>query len=303
MEEQESVVSQDAVQEESGNPENEEGQTLEKEEPKIPEKEKAHVIVVTSGKGGVGKTTSTSNIAVALAKLGKKVVAVDADIGLRNLDVIMGLENRVVYNFVDVLEGNCRLNQALVRDKRVDQLYLLPAAQTRTKDAVNQEQMIKLCDMLRDEFDYILLDCPAGIEGGFKNAAVGADEALIVVTPEVPSVRDADRIIGMLESMGKSPIRLIVNRIRPEMVRGGDMLDVPDIIEILAIGLIGIVPEDDNVIKAANRGEPMAFSSKSPAAQAYMNIAERILGNDVPLLDLDTKPRGLLGNIKKILGI
>ncbi|MCL1940510.1 MAG: septum site-determining protein MinD [Synergistaceae bacterium] len=269
----------------------------------MPEKEKAHVIVVTSGKGGVGKTTSTSNIAVALAKLGKKVVAVDADIGLRNLDVVMGLENRVVYNFVDVLEGNCRLNQALVRDKRVDQLYLLPAAQTRTKDAVNQEQMIKLCDMLRDEFDYILLDCPAGIEGGFKNAAVGADEALIVVTPEVPSVRDADRIIGMLESMGKSPIRLIVNRIRPDMVRGGDMLDVPDIIEILAIGLIGIVPEDDNVIKAANRGEPMAFSNKAPAAQAYMNIAGRILGNDVPFLNLDTKPRGLLGNIKKILGM
>jgi len=274
-----------------------------KEESQNLEKEKARIIVVTSGKGGVGKTTSTSNIAVALAKLGKKVVAVDADIGLRNLDVIMGLENRVVYNFVDVLEGNCRLNQALVRDKRVDTLYLLPAAQTRTKDAVNQEQMIKLCGMLRDEFDLVLLDCPAGIEGGFKNAAVGADEALIVVTPEVPSVRDADRIIGMLESMGKSPIRLIVNRLRPDMVRGGDMLDVPDIIEILAISLIGIVPEDDNVIRAANRGEPMTFASKSPAAQAYINIARRILGEDVPLIQFDTKPRGLLGNIRKILGI
>jgi septum site-determining protein MinD len=273
------------------------------EEPQKIEKEEAHVIVVTSGKGGVGKTTSTSNIAVALAKLGKKVVAVDADIGLRNLDVIMGLENRVVYNFVDVLEGNCRMNQALVRDKRVDSLYLLPAAQTRTKDAVNQEQMIKLCDMLREEFDYILLDCPAGIEGGFKNAAVGADEAIIVVTPEVPSVRDADRIIGMLESMGKSPIRLIVNRLRPDMIRGGDMLDVPDIIEILAIPLIGIVPEDDNVIKAANRGEPMAFASKSPAARAYMNIAGRLLGNDVPFIQFDTKPRSIIENIRKILGI
>jgi len=268
-----------------------------------PGKEKSHVIVVTSGKGGVGKTTSTSNIAVALAKLGKKVVAVDADIGLRNLDVIMGLENRVVYNFVDVLEGNCRLNQALVKDKRVDSLYLLPAAQTRTKDAVNQEQMVKLCNMLKEEFEFILLDCPAGIEGGFKNAAIGADEALIVVTPEVPSVRDADRIIGMLESMGKSPIRLIINRLRPDMVRGGDMLDVPDIIDILAINLIGIVPEDDNVIKAANRGEPMAFANKSPAARAYLDIAERMLGNDVPFPRLDNKPKGLLENIKKILGI
>jgi septum site-determining protein MinD len=267
------------------------------------EREKSHVIVITSGKGGVGKTTSTSNIAVALAKLGKKVVAVDADIGLRNLDVIMGLENRVVYTFVDVVEKNCRLNQALVRDKRVDSLYLLPAAQTRTKDAVNQEQMIQLCSMLREEFDYVLLDCPAGIEGGFKNAAVGADEALIIVTPEVPSVRDADRIIGMLESMGKSPIRLIINRLRPDMVRGGDMLDVPDIIEILAIKLIGIVPEDDNVIKAANRGEPMAFASKSPAARAYINIAERILGKDVPFVHLNTKPRGLFESIKRILGI
>ena len=288
MEEQESVVSQDAELQQGT---------------QDPEMKKARVIVVTSGKGGVGKTTSTSNIAVALAKSGKRVVAADADIGLRNLDVIMGLENRVVYNFVDVLEGNCRLNQALVRDKRVDSLYLLPAAQTRTKDAVNQEQMLELCNMLRKEFDYILLDCPAGIEGGFKNAAIGADEALIVVTPEVPSVRDADRIIGMLESMGKSPIRLIVNRFRPEMVRGGDMLDVADIIDILAINLIGIVPEDDNVIKAANRGEPMTFASKSPAAKAYMDIAGRILGNDIPLPVFDTEPRGLLGNIRKILGI
>ncbi|MCL2146412.1 MAG: septum site-determining protein MinD [Synergistaceae bacterium] len=261
------------------------------------------MIVVTSGKGGVGKTTSTSNIAVALAKLGKKVVAVDADIGLRNLDVIMGLENRVVYTFVDVLENSCRLSQALVRDKRVDSLYLLPAAQTRTKDAVNQKQMVQLCDMLKKEFDYVLLDCPAGIEGGFKNAAAGADEALIVVTPEVPSVRDADRIIGMLESMGKSPIRLIINRLRPDMVRGGDMLDVPDIIEILAINLIGIVPEDDNVIKAANRGEPMAFTNKSPAARAYISIAERLLGKDVPFIHLSTKPRGIFESIKKILGI
>lgn len=256
-----------------------------------------HVIVVTSGKGGVGKTTSTSNIAVALSKKGKKVVAIDADIGLRNLDVIMGLENRIVYNFIDVLEGNCKLNQALVRDKRVDSLYLLPAAQTRTKDAVSQEQMLELCKMLRPEFDYILIDCPAGIESGFRNAAAGADEGIVVVTPEVPSVRDADRIIGMLESMGKSPIRLIVNRLRPDMVRDGDMLDIQDILEVLSIDLIGIVPEDDNVIKAANRGEPMAFTNTSPAAQAYMNIAGRILGENVPFLQLEAKPKGFFARL------
>ena len=247
----------------------------------------ARVIVITSGKGGVGKTTSTANIATALAKSGKKVVAVDADVGLRNLDVIMGLENRVVFNFIDVIEKNCRLNQALVRDKRVANLFLLPAAQTRTKDAVNPEQMMELCDQLRPDFDFIILDCPAGIEGGFKNAAAGADEALVVTTPEVPAVRDADRIIGMLESMGKSPIRLIINRLRPNMVQDGDMLAQEDILDVLSINLIGVVPEDESVIKSANRGEPMTLSPNSPAAQAYLNIAQRLMGNDVPLMDLD----------------
>lgn len=256
------------------------------------------VIVITSGKGGVGKTTSTANIAAALAKFGKKVVAVDADVGLRNLDVIMGLENRVVYNFIDVIEKTARLEAALVRDKRVPGLYLLPAAQTRTKDAVNQEQMIELCEQLKNfevqdeqtggisHFDFILLDCPAGIESGFKNAAVGADEALVVTTPEIPAVRDADRIIGMLESMGKSPIRLIINRLRPNMVQVGDMLAKEDILDVLAIKLIGIVPEDETVIKSTNNGEPMTLSIESPAAQAYLNIADRLIGNDVPLMDL-----------------
>lgn len=260
----------------------------------------ARVIVTTSGKGGVGKTTSTANIAAALAKFGKKVVAVDADVGLRNLDVIMGLENRVVYNFIDVIEKTCKLSQALVKDKRVPGLYLLPAAQTRTKDAVNPEQMVALCEELKPDFDFIFLDCPAGIEGGFKNAAAGADEALVVTTPEIPAVRDADRIIGMLESMGKSPIRLIINRLRPNMVQDGDMLAKDDILDVLSIDLIGVVPEDENVIRSTNNGEPMTMTLDSPAAQAYLNIAERLLGRDVPLMDLESyASRGLISRIKK----
>ncbi|NLL37791.1 MAG: septum site-determining protein MinD [Fretibacterium sp.] len=261
-------------------------------------------IVVTSGKGGVGKTTSTANIAVALARAGKKVVAIDADIGLRNLDVVMGLENRVVYTFIDVIEENCKLNQALVRDKRVDNLFLLPAAQTRTKDAVGPEQMVALCDQLRPDFDFILLDCPAGIEGGFKNASAGADEALVVTTPEVPSVRDADRIIGMLESMGKSPIRLIINRFRANMVQDGDMLDQEDILDILSVKLIGIVPEDDSVIKSSNRGEPLTFGYNSPAAQAYSNIAARLQGQEVPLMKWDTGSSwNLLDGLRRLFRI
>jgi septum site-determining protein MinD len=262
------------------------------------------VIVITSGKGGVGKTTSTANLAVALAKNGKKVVAVDADIGLRNLDVVMGLENRVVYNFIDVIEQKCRLNQAMVRDKRVGNLFLLPAAQTRTKEAVSPDQMVELCEQLRPDFDFILLDCPAGIERGFRNASAGADEALVVTTPEVPSVRDADRIIGMLESMGKSPIRLIINRLRPIMVEEGDMLAKDDILDVLSIKLIGIVPEDDSVIRSANRGEPLTFSPESPAAQAFVNIAGRMQGMEVPWLQLDTgRSKGLVSNLKKMLGL
>jgi septum site-determining protein MinD len=263
----------------------------------------ARVIVITSGKGGVGKTTSTANIAVALARKGKKVVAVDTDIGLRNLDVVMGLESRIVYNFIDVIEGNCRLSQALVRDKRVESLYLLPTAQTRTKDAVSPAQMEELCKQLRPDYDFILLDCPAGIEGGFKNAAAGADEALVVTTPEIPAVRDADRIIGMLESMGKSPIRLIINRFRAIMVKNNDMLSQKDILDVLAVKLLGLVPEDDSVIKSANRGEPLTFGADSPAAQEFANIAARMLGESVPWLNLDVyEPRGLIAGLKKILG-
>lgn len=264
----------------------------------------SRVIVITSGKGGVGKTTSTANLSVALAKAGFRVVAIDADIGLRNLDLIMGLENRVVYNFIDVLENNCRLQQALVRDKRIDNLFLLPAAQTRTKDAVSPDQMASLCNELRKDFDFVLLDCPAGIEGGFRNAVTGADEALVVTTPEVSAVRDADRIIGMLESMGKSPIHLIVNRVRPNMVKEGDMLGVDDVLDVLAVKLIGVVPDDDSVIKSANNGEPLTFNAASPASKAFANIANRLTGVDVPFMELEeNKQSGFFEGLKRIFRI
>ncbi len=259
------------------------------------------VIVVTSGKGGVGKTTTTANVSMALAQQGYRVVAVDADIGLRNLDVILGLENRIVYNLVDVVEGSCDLRRALVKDKRVEGLHLLPAAQTRTKDAVKPEQMKALCDKLKKEFDFVLLDSPAGIEGGFQNAAIGAREALVVTTPDVSAVRDADRIVGMLESLGKMPIRLIVNRIRPQMVERGDMLSVDDVLEILAVDLAGIVPEDESVVTSSNRGEPLTMGERSPAAQAFANIAGRLVGENIPLIDVTALgKKSLFDGLKKI---
>lgn len=261
------------------------------------------IIVVTSGKGGVGKTTVTANLSARLAMEGHKVVAMDADIGLRNLDVVMGLENRIVFNMVDVLEGACKLPQALVRDKRVENLYLLPAAQTRTKDAVTSDQMKSLCDSLRGDFDFVLVDSPAGIESGFRNAAAGADEALVVATPEVSSVRDADRIIGLLESFGKRSINLIVNRVRPEMVRKGKMLGVNDVMEILAVDMIGIIPEDESVVVSTNRGEPLALTNPSPASRAFEKIAGRIMGKDIPLQGLDElEEKGLLANFIKLFG-
>jgi len=261
------------------------------------------VIVVTSGKGGVGKTTTTANIATALAILGKKVVAIDGDVGLRNLDVVMGLENRIVYTLVDALDGTCRLNQTLIRDKRVDNLYMIPTAQSKTKDAVSSDQMVKVCEELRNDFDYILIDSPAGIESGFRNAAAGADEALVVTTPDVSAVRDADRIIGLLESMKKSPIRLIVNRIRPHMVKHGDMLGVSDVLDILAITLIGMVPDDESVFTSTSKGEPLTLSSKTMAAVAFRNIAARLTGEDIPFMNLDTPSGGgLFSFFKKAFG-
>lgn len=247
----------------------------------------SEVIVITSGKGGVGKTTTTANVGTGLAKLDKKVVLIDTDIGLRNLDVVMGLENRIVYNLVDVVEGSCRIKQALIKDKRYPNLYLLPSAQTRDKTAVTPEQMKKLTDELREEFDYILLDCPAGIEQGFKNAVAGADRALVVTTPEVSAIRDADRIIGLLEANELKRTDLIVNRIRMDMVKRGDMMSIDDVVDILAVNLIGAVPDDEQIVISTNQGEPLV-GSDAMAGRAYMNICKRIMGEEVPLLDLET---------------
>lgn len=260
------------------------------------------VIVVTSGKGGVGKTTTTANLGTGFALMGKKVVLVDTDIGLRNLDVVMGLENRIVYDLVDVTDGNCRLKQALIRDKRFENLFLLPAAQTRDKNSVKPEQMKQLCQELVQEFDYVLIDCPAGIEQGFKNAVAGADRAIIVTTPEVSAVRDADRIIGLLESEGKSNPKLVVNRIRPHMVKKGDMMNIDDIIEILAIDLLGIIPEDEYIVVSTNRGEPAIVNPASMASTAYKNIVRRLMGENVPLMTIEHQD-GFLGRLKKILGL
>ncbi len=248
----------------------------------------SEVIVVTSGKGGVGKTTTSANVGTGLAKLNKKVVLIDTDIGLRNLDVVMGLENRIVYNLVDVVEGNCRIKQALIKDKRYPNLYLLPSAQTRDKSAVTPEQMKKLTDDLKEEYDYIILDCPAGIEQGFKNAIAGADRALIVTTPEVSAIRDADRIIGLLEANEMRRTDLIVNRVRMDMVKRGDMMSIDDVVEILAVNIIGAVPDDENIVIATNQGEPLA-GTDTLAGQAFMNICSRILGEDVPMLELSGK--------------
>ena len=258
----------------------------------------SEVIVITSGKGGVGKTTSTANIGTGLAKLGKSVVMIDTDIGLRNLDVVMGLENRIVYNLVDVVEGNCRMKQALIKDKRYSNLCLLPSAQTRDKTAVNPEQMKKLIEELRPEFDYILLDCPAGIEQGFKNAIAAADRALIVTTPEVSAIRDADRIIGLLEANDIHRINLIVNRLRMDMVKRGDMMSIEDVIDILAIDLLGAVPDGEHIVVATNQGEPLAGDS-SLAGTAYMNICKRILGEEVPLMNLESNS-GFFARIAKL---
>jgi len=245
----------------------------------------SEVIVITSGKGGVGKTTTTANLGTGLAQLDKKVVMIDTDIGLRNLDVVMGLENRIVYNLVDVVEGNCRVKQALIKDKKYPNLFLLPSAQTRDKTSVNPEQMKKLVEELKEEFDYILLDCPAGIEQGFKNAIAGADRALIVTTPEVSAIRDADRIIGLLEANEIRKIHLIVNRIDMDMVKRGDMMSVEDVVEILAIDPIGVVPYAQSIVVATNLGNPIVGATED-AGQAYVNISKRNKKEKIPFLEL-----------------
>ncbi|MGM8364710.1 septum site-determining protein MinD [Virgibacillus sp. W0181] len=259
-------------------------------------------IVITSGKGGVGKTTTTANIGTALALMGKKVCLIDTDIGLRNLDVIMGLENRIIYDIVDVIEERCKLKQALISDKRFDFLSLLPAAQTSDKSAVTTEGMEKIVAELKQDYDYIIIDCPAGIEQGFQNAVTGADQAIVVTTPEKSSVRDADRIIGLLEQYNMERPRLIINRIRNQMMKDGSMLAVDDIVQILSIDLIGIVVDDDQVIAASNQGEPIAFQPNTKASIAYRNIARRILGETVPLQSLEDEA-GLFKKVKKFFGM
>jgi septum site-determining protein MinD len=249
----------------------------------------AKVITIASGKGGVGKTTSVANIGVALAARGQKVTCIDGDIGLRNLDVVLGLENRIVYDLVDVIEGRCRLRQAMIRDKQLPELYLIPAAQTRDKTAVSPSDMVRLCDELRPEVDWILIDSPAGIERGFKNAIAAADRVLVMTNPEISAVRDADRVIGLLEAEGKGPAALIINRLNPAMVRRGDMLSVDDVLDLLAIELIGIVPEDEYVIVASNKGLPLALDGRNKAGKAFQNIAQRLMGEKVPFLDLETQ--------------
>jgi septum site-determining protein MinD len=260
----------------------------------------ATVITITSGKGGVGKTTTTANLGVGLAMLGRRVVTIDADIGLRNLDVVMGLENRIVYDLVDAVEGYCRLRQALIRDKRLSELYLLPAAQTRDKTAVSPEQMVELCDQLRPDYDFILVDSPAGIEQGYRNAVAPADQVIIVTTPEVSAVRDADRIVGLVEADQKGPASLIINRLNPDMVRQGQMLSTEDVVEILAIDLIGIVPEDKEIIIATNRGSPVALDGKAPSGQAFRNIAGRLLGQDIPFVPLESST-GVLSRLTRFI--
>ena len=260
----------------------------------------AKVVTLTSGKGGVGKTTATANIACALAAQGKKVVCMDGDIGLRNLDVVMGLENRIVYDLVDIVEGRCRLRQAMIHDKRFDNLFLIPAAQTRDKSALAPSDMIHVCDDLREEFDWILIDSPAGIERGFRNAIAPADLVLIVTNPEVSAVRDADRVIGLTEAEEKGPAKLILNRVNMNLIKKGEMLDAKDVLELLAIPLIGVIPEDENVVISTNRGQPIALDEKSKAGHAFRNIASRLTGNEVPFMDLGAKD-GLFDRISRMI--
>lgn len=260
-------------------------------------------IVITSGKGGVGKTTTSANVGTALALAGKKVCLVDADIGLRNLDVMMGLENRIVFDMVDVVEERCRVEQALIKDKRFeDRLFLLPASQTKEKSAVTSEQFSAIVAELKNDFDYILVDCPAGIEQGFRNAVAGVDQAIVVTTPENTAVRDADRVIGLLEKEAIDTPKLIINRLRPEMVKDGNMLEVDEIVQVLAIDLLGVIPDDEHVIQGSNRGVPTVMDADSRAGIAYRNVGRRILGDAVPLMPMDEKS-GFFTRMKKWLGM
>lgn len=261
----------------------------------------AQVFTVTSGKGGVGKTTAVANLATALAMDGKRVVCIDGDIGLRNLDVVMGLENRIVYDIVDVIEGRCKLKQAMIRDKHYPEMYLIPAAQTRDKNAVSPSDMVRICKDLKPDADFIIIDSPAGIERGFRNAIAAADRVLVVTNPEVSAVRDADRVVGILEAEEKGNPALIINRLNPALVKNNDMLSAEDVLDLLGIRLIGIVPEDETVIIGSNRGTPIVTDGKSRAGTAFRNIAKRLQGDDVPFMDLAPQS-GLWNAIQRLAG-
>lgn len=261
----------------------------------------SQVITVTSGKGGVGKTTAVANLATALALDGKRVVCIDGDIGLRNLDVIMGLENRIVYDIVDVIEGRCKLKQAMIRDKHLPELYLIPAAQTRDKNAVSPSDMVRLCKDLRPDADFVIIDSPAGIERGFRNAIAAADRVIVVTNPEVSAVRDADRVVGILEAEEKGNPALILNRLNPTLVKNNDMLSAEDVLDLLGIQLIGVVPEDETVIIGSNRGAPVVNDAKSRAGMAFRNIAKRLQGQDIPFMDLDHQ-NGFWNTIQRLTG-
>ncbi len=259
----------------------------------------SEVIVITSGKGGVGKTTTTANLGVGLAKRGKKVVLVDTDTGLRNLDLLLGLERRIVYTLVDVIQKRATYNQALVRHKKYENLFLLPTSQVADKTAIEPKQMAELIQEMRKDFDYILIDCPAGIEQGFQTAVVAADWAIVVTMPEISAVRDADKIIGKLQADNKK-IKLVVNRIRPQMVKDGMMLDMTSIDDILSIECIGQVPDDEKVVDSANRGEPVIEWENSMAGQAYRNVVSRICGEAVPFMEFPTE--GFFARLKHVFG-
>ena len=261
-------------------------------------------IVMTSGKGGVGKTTATANVGAALALRSNRVAVVDTDIGLRNLDVVMGLENRIVYDLVDVVEGRCRIEQALIKDKHAGELYLIAAAQTRDKDCITGEQLTGVCRRLEDNLDYVIVDCPAGIEQGFKNAISAAQEALVVTTPEVSAIRDADRVIGLLHASNVRDAKLIINRIKPEMVRQGNMMDASDVLEMLAVDAIGLVPSDDRVITATNNGTPVVYDPTSPSGREFVRIAARIDGDYVPIIDpVEEQPTSIMDKVRNLMGI
>ncbi|TYT74535.1 septum site-determining protein MinD [Desulfobotulus mexicanus] len=261
------------------------------------------IIVITSGKGGVGKTTATAALGAAIALEGKRVAVVDMDIGLRNLDVVMGLENRIVFNVVDLAKGRCKVRQAAIKDRRIENLFLIPASQSDNKTALSTDDMIRLCKKLRQEFDVVLIDCPAGIEQGFENSVIGADEAVVVCTPEVSAVRDADRIIGLLYARSITP-KLIVNRIVPRLVASGDMLSHKDVVDVLSIELIGLVCMDDFVITSTNTGTPVVLDRDSRAGQAFRRIAARLLGNtEIPIVDPLEDLKGFWNRISSKMGL